>query len=167
MKVFIVNGSPGVGKSSFEGFARDIIGEEKVVIYSTIDYVKEVAKFCGWNGEKDLESRAFLSEMKRALTLWRDIPVQKTLEVARKASEEGKVAMFVDCREPQEIHRLCKILEGTAVIVRKTDFNPETSNYSDMAVNDAVYDVEIWNDGDLHDLKVATLEFCKEFGLVG
>lgn len=165
MKIYIVNGFPGVGKTSFEKFLCEIVGEDKCVMYSSIDYVKEVARFCGWNGMKDDASRRFLSELKRSLTLWNDVPYKSVVQEIECARNEGKKVMLIDCREPDEIHRFCKEQGAQAIVVRRSDEHG-ANNYSDMAVLDAVYDFEIWNDGSLEDLKAAAREFCKTEGLV-
>lgn len=165
MKVYIVNGFPGVGKTSFEKFLCEIVGEDKCVIYSSIDFVKEVAKFCGWDGTKDEKSRRFLSELKRSLTLWNDVPYKMVAQEIEWARNEGKKVMLIDCREPDEIHRFCKEQGAQAVVVRRRDEHG-AGNYSDMAVLDAVYDFEIWNDGSLEDLRAAAREFCKTEGLI-
>ena len=81
VKVVIVNGKPGVGKSEFErqcaaqcnlfhrttGFSlgRDLW----IDVTSTVDFVKEIATECGWDGTKTLENRKFLSDLKDLLTI--------------------------------------------------------------------------------------------------
>lgn len=165
MKVYVVNGFPGVGKTSFEKFLCEIVGEDKCVIYSSIDFVKEVAKFCGWDGTKDEKSRRLLSELKRSLTLWNDVPYKMVEQEIEWARNGGKKVMLIDCREPDEIHRFCKEQGAQALVIRRSNEHG-AGNYSDMAVLDAVYDFEIWNDGSLEDLRAAAREFCKTEGLI-
>ena len=50
------------------------VGPYSCRIISTVDFVKEVAKFCGWNGQKTPKDRKFLSDLKNILTQWNDIP---------------------------------------------------------------------------------------------
>lgn len=54
-KIFIVNGQGAAGKDTFEKFVKDFAEEENIKIgkISTIDFVKEIARKCYWNGEKD------------------------------------------------------------------------------------------------------------------
>ena len=89
VKVVVVNGRPGVGKSEFErqcvaqcnlfhrttGFSlgRDLW----IDVTSTVDFVKEIAAKCGWNGEKTPKNRKFLSNLKDLLTEWGDVPYNK------------------------------------------------------------------------------------------
>ena len=51
--------------------------------YSSVDFVKEVARFAGWNGEKNLHTRKFLSDLKDLLTFLDDIPFKKIEERMR------------------------------------------------------------------------------------
>ena len=48
----------------------------KVEIISTITYVKDIAKTIGWDGGKSPADRRFLSDLKDALTRWKDLPYQ-------------------------------------------------------------------------------------------
>lgn len=68
LKIVIVNGAPGSGKTSFENFCQEIMGDF-CQIRSTIDLVKEIATiYAQWDGKKDLKSRKFLSDLKDLLT---------------------------------------------------------------------------------------------------
>ena len=76
--IIVVNGAPRAGKDTFCEMVQKIM-EERVGPYScriisTVDFVKEVAKFCGWNGQKTPKDRKFLSDLKDILTQWDDIP---------------------------------------------------------------------------------------------
>lgn len=88
MKIFIVNGTGGSGKTTFEKMVETIAEQEgyDIRIVSTIDYVKQMAKKFGWDGGKSLNDRRFLSDLKDALTRWKDVPYQKItnlLEILR------------------------------------------------------------------------------------
>ena len=74
MKIYIVNGAPGSGKTTFEEYVS-YISAPYCYNLSAIDFVKEVATRCGWNGSKELKDRKFLSDLKRVLTEWDDIPI--------------------------------------------------------------------------------------------
>ena len=47
---------------------------------STVDFVKEVAEFCGWKGKKDKKDREFLHNLKAAMEKWDNIPNKKVIE---------------------------------------------------------------------------------------
>ena len=77
VKVVVINGRPGCGKTTFEQICQDMckpnlsnFQEERIVqvaITSTVDFVKEIALNCGWDGSKTLENRRFLSDLKDLL----------------------------------------------------------------------------------------------------
>ena len=78
VKVIICNGRPGVGKTTFQEMCQIYAREEwenkiRVDITSTVDFVKDIAKQCGWDGTKDLKNRKFLSDLKDLLTEWNDV----------------------------------------------------------------------------------------------
>ena len=85
VKVVVINGMPGCGKTTFEEMCSDIcdpfaveptshvpgFSEGRVLgidICSTVDFVKVVARQCGWDGTKNLKNRKFLSDLKDLLT---------------------------------------------------------------------------------------------------
>ena len=60
MSIYITNGAPGSGKTTFEENVKAIVGDNCYIL-STITPIKEAAKLFGWDWTKDLESRKFLS----------------------------------------------------------------------------------------------------------
>ena len=158
-KIVVVNGKPGCGKTTFEHLcaAYDI---ENVNIISTVDYVKEVAKFCGWNGIKNLKSRKFLSDLKYALSDWADIPFQKIRKkIAELNKKEKMQILFVDSREPAEIARFKEELGAMTLLVRRPgDEEEETSNSADANVFNYDYDFVVFNNLDLEALNEKALK---------
>ena len=59
-------------------------------ILSTVDFVKEIAKKCGWKGEKDLKNRKFLSDLKDLLTNWNNVPFNKIVQQVKSIEDEWK-----------------------------------------------------------------------------
>ena len=78
--LFIVNGRPGVGKTTFEKMVQQRVGELNCTILSTVDFIKKIAEEAGWDGEKTPESRAYLSDLKDLFTKWLDAPFKKIKE---------------------------------------------------------------------------------------
>lgn len=77
--IVIINGLGGSGKSTFcsqskASFINKVKSPSLSYELSTVDFVKEVAAFCGWRGEKEPKDRAFLHDLKMALEEWNDIP---------------------------------------------------------------------------------------------
>ena len=171
MRIFVVNGAPGCGKTTFEHYARTYMLEHGYIcmIYSTIDFVKEIAHKCGWDGTKTPENRKFLSDLKKLLTDWDDVPFKKLEErledfemtlVRYECSPADGVA-FIDCREPEEIKRICETFGAKSILVlgREVDMEALNSNKSDKEVFNYDYDITIDNSGNLDDL----IEEVKKF----
>lgn len=181
VKVAIINGMPMSGKTTFEElcqkicdpFAKEPGFEEGSIlcadICSTVDFVKIVAKQCGWDGTKDLKNRKFLSDLKDLLTEWNDVPfkkIQSRINVRAKSFAAVDWIVFVDCREPAEIQKLKQRLNATTVLIRRPSVeNNETSNHADANVFDYDYDLEITNQFGLDELQMiaeAFIEYMKK-----
>ena len=52
MRIVVINGMPRSGKDTFVGMCQEIIGEKRCLNVSTVDFVKEVAAYCGWDKTK-------------------------------------------------------------------------------------------------------------------
>ncbi len=173
VQVIVINGFPQSGKTTFAELCCKYVAPDGINI-STVDYVKEVARFCGWTGTKSPEDRRFLSGLKAVLTDWGDIPLRKVTEITRKFEEEIKQrdgvikrgVVFIHCREPHEILKLVMRLGAKTVLVLR----PETdglaqSNPSDRDVLNYNYDYVINNDGTLSDLEDKAVDFLKDIGI--
>ena len=177
VKVAIVNGMPMSGKTTFEELCQKICdpfpkesGFEDgsilcVDICSTVDFVKIVAKQCGWDGTKDLKNRKFLSDLKDLLTEWDDVPFKKIrsrINLREKSFAAVDWIVFVDCREPAEIQKLKERLNAITVLIRREEVeNNETSNASDANVFDYNYDLTIWNNSDIIELENEAKKFIE------
>lgn len=173
VKVVIVNGKPGCGKTTFQNLCSEISSYTNrtpgwtsghslwVTSCSSIDSVKEVAKQLGWDGTKTLKNRKFLSDLKKLLTEWNDYPHKELLKkINYFASEGGDWLIFVDSREPEDIQWLKDTFNATTVLIRRPgDEDIETSNSSDADVFNYNYDLTILNDSDIIVLK----ELAKTF----
>ena len=174
--IYIVNGFPNSGKTTFENKVCQIVGDYLIgYIFSTIDFVKSIAKECGWDGEKTPENRKFLSDLKALLTNWNDVPFKKLkeqIELIKKSEffDDGKFdeksLIFIDCREPKEIDRLKNYFNAKTILVRRreTEDVTELSNPSDWNVLNYHYDIIINNDGDLLNLTHLAFDFVEKAG---
>ena len=170
LKIVIVNGAPGSGKTSFENFCQEIMGDF-CQIRSTIDLVKEIATiYAQWDGKKDLKSRKFLSDLKDLLTQFNDIPFKDIIrfrdvwedELDMYNVREHPHVLFVDSREPEEITRFENELGAISVLIRRPQVEGEaTSNHADAEVLNHDYTYEIENTGNLNDLRAAAETFLK------
>lgn len=167
MKYFIVNGKPRSGKDTFVNFCLEELGAFGKLI-STVDFVKEIATKCGWNGEKTLKHRKFLSDLKDLLTEWDDVPYKKTIleaDLFRFDLEyydvENSGVIFIMSREPEEISRFEKELGAKSILIKRdtVEFNKQ-SNHADSEVLNHKYHYIIDNNDTLEKLKIKAKEFC-------
>jgi tRNA uridine 5-carbamoylmethylation protein Kti12 len=182
VKVVVINGMPGCGKTTFEEICSDIcnpfaveptshipgFSEGRVLgidICSTVDFVKVVARQCGWDGTKSLKNRKFLSDLKDLLTEWDDVPfkrIETRAKVRAKSATDVDWILFVDCREPAEIQKLKERLNATTVLIRRPSVeNNETSNHADAEVFNYEYDLNIYNELGLDELKMLAEHFIE------
>lgn len=175
MRVAVINGAPMAGKDTFVQCCQLLLGSNRVWNVSTVDFVKEVAKYCGWNGVKDPASRKFLSQLKDSLTEWADVPFKKIAEIVTKFQREcgrmidlgaGDGIIFIHCREPKEIQRLKETFNAVTVLVRREVVEKyEQSNKADNGVFDYEYDVIVENNGTIPELHAIACTFLSKLGL--
>ena len=68
--IIIINGTGGSGKDTFVEFVSKY---NKVLNFSSVDKVKEIAKLIGWTGAKEEKDRKFLSDLKKLTTDYNDM----------------------------------------------------------------------------------------------
>ena len=148
------------------------VGPYSCRIISTVDFVKEVAKFCGWNGQKTPKDRKFLSDLKDILTQWDDVPYKDIMNSYLGCKEiwkqfgynEKKCLYFIMCREPKEIQKFVdRIGAKTLLVRRKVVEETAQSNHADKEVFNYNYDITILNNGTLDELKDTAITFCDSF----
>ena len=172
MKIYILNGKAGSGKTTFFKLIEEKC-HNYVYNYSTVDLVKKVAYGCGWNGEKTPENRKFLSDLKDLLTEWDDVPYKDCLkEIKRITSladiydvEHDDWAIFIDCREPKEIQKFVDRLGAKTIFIDRKIEDYNASNHADANVENFEYDIVINNNGTLEDLAAVAMNFIKTEGI--
>lgn len=169
MKYVCINGAPRSGKDTFVEICRLILGDRCFNI-SSVDFVKDLAKQCGWNGEKNLKNRKFLSDLKDLLTQWDDVPYKKIIEAVTNYEQEmyyktgntDSCVAFIHVREPEEIQKLAdRIGAITLVIRRDVAENTDMSNHADTDVLTYNYTYSIENNGTLSELTNKAKDFLK------
>ena len=139
------------------------VGPYSCRIISTVDLVKEVGKFCGWNGQKAPKDRKFLSDLKDILTQWDDVPYKDIASSYDECKEiwkhleysEENCILFVMCREPEEIQKFVDRLGAkTLLVIRETVDETAQSNHADKEVLNYNYDITILNNGTLDEFLV-------------
>ena len=157
-KVLVTNGLPRSGKDTFASFVSAYIPTIK---YSCVDEIKKIAKFTGWDGEKNPTSRRYLAELKRLTTEFNDFPF-KCLRMKFNEfmmTKEDSVLIF-DIREPAEIERAKKEFGAESILIVNNRCEKQ-GNYADDGVMDAKYDYVIFNNGTLSEFKRETYMFVQ------
>lgn len=162
MKIFIINGRGGCGKDTFVELCAKHVPKYMCLNISTVDRVKEIARFCGWDGGKEDKDRKFLSDLKALLTEYSDMPHQSVLhsialfkaDLERYDMNSDEAIVFIHCREPEAIERLRQELDAVTVLIRRPTLeNHAYGNVSDDGVANYGYHFTIVNDGTLEDLE--------------
>lgn len=162
MKIFVINGRGGCGKDTFVELCAKHVPKYMCLNISTVDKVKEIARFCGWEGGKEDKDRKFLSDLKGLLADYSDLPHQSVLYAIKmfKAGLENydmdpnDAIVFIHCREPEAIERLRRELDAVTILIRRPFLeNHAYGNASDDGVANYGYHFTIVNDGTLEDLE--------------
>lgn len=168
VNVVIVNGFPRSGKDTFVNFCKNELGAFGVSV-STVDFVKDLAEQCGWDGSKTPKNRKFLSDLKDLLTEWNDVPWKKVEEAYNYIKTEcfqydlrdSDFFLFIHSREPEEIERFKEEYGAVTVLVDRQEVEGEQSNHSDANVMNYTYDYIINNNSTLDDLETKALTFIE------
>lgn len=171
MQIVVINGMPTCGKDTFVSLCQKHLlwcGN-----FSTVDFVKEIAAVCGWDGTKTPKNRDFLSALKDLLTDWNDVPFKKVERAVINYNSEAvgydfstdEVLCFIHCREPWEIEKFAERLGAKTLLIRRPDVEgANQTNHADAEVFNYEYDYTIMNDGTLADLEKKAIKFLKELG---
>ena len=149
--VIIINGKGGVGKDTLCNASKNYFFSEMV---SAITPIKELAKSCGWKGDKSAKSRKFLSDLKRLLIEYNDLPNNYLISKYHDFLMSTNDILFVQIRESDQIEAFCeKLTTHYFTLLVKSNRNnfekKQLGNISDDAVDDYSYDYTYWNDAPL------------------
>ena len=159
-QIFITNGMARCGKDTFAIFLNDFIPTLK---YSSIDKVKEIAKLCGWTGEKTEKDRKFLSDLKMITTEYSNMPFKDMENKVSEFLEDGKYkVLLIDIREPDEIDKAKLVFNAKTVLIKNSRVENISSNVGDANVFDYAYDYIIENESTLKEFKENIKVFVNE-----
>ena len=164
MKVFVINGLPTSGKTTFEQLVAEEAHKKgkEVYITSIINIVKTCAETLGWEGTKSAADRKFLSDLKDAFEDWKDIPYISLVADYKVAKEADVDIMFIDAREPEDIERIKRDFNAKSILVHRDEvFGQEQSNHADSNVYETAYDYIIYNNADLENLRNSAIIFLE------
>ena len=148
-QVFVINGPGGVGKDTLCAMAAKHF---KVKNESTITPIKEIARTCGWGGEKTDRARKFLADLKALTVAYNDYPTKWIMGVYEEFLLSDDEIMFVHIRESAEIRKFVEATGGKAItlLVRGgRRFHHRGGAYGNAADDDVEkyrYDYVFYND---------------------
>ena len=173
----------GAGKTTFENYCF-ALNPLFVKIYSSIDFVKEIAKKAGWDGNKTDKDRAFLGELKQLLINYNDGPFKdvcryiklqrdwmemRDLELTLQANFPlPNLIFFIDVRESSEIQKFVDQCGAETILVQRALDKQDDLSAGDCAedINNYQYDYYITNNGTLEDLEQCARKFMNDQNLI-
>lgn len=157
--VIVINGAGGVGKDTICDIVSNHFG---VMNISSIEPVKNLAIQTGWNGEKTVKSRKYLSDLKQVLTDFDDLPLKYLLKKYEEFQESDCYdILFVHIREPLEILKFKNSVDCVTLLIRGKE-KRHYGNPSDDNVENFKYDYYYKNDTSLEDVEVKFMDFFKD-----
>lgn len=161
--VIVINGAGGVGKDTLCDLAAKHF---KVKNISSVDPIKEIAKFCGWTGVKDDRARKFLHDLKTITAEYNDFPTNWALARFNEFMSGDNEILFVHIREPLEIEKFVKVTDGFAktLLVRGGERMNKShyGNAADDCVENYEYDYYFMNDKTLSEAECGFTKLLSE-----
>lgn len=159
-KIYIVNGYPKSGKTTFGRLLGEFV---KVRHISIIDPVKEIAAQIGWTGGKTEKDRKFLSDLKDLLEEYNDFPFNMLVKnVIRFLTDDKEDVLLIDIRQPEDIKRAVAIFDAGTIYIDRENADHINSNHADAGVRDYGYDIYISNDKGMDDFRQAVMQFVED-----
>lgn len=171
-KIIIINGLGGCGKSTFVKLCKEYCETRwesvKVHELSSIDFVKDVATFCGWDGSKTLKNRTFLHDIKVILEEWDDVPSKKVFEKVYQLMDFHTISVFfINIREAYNIEKFKDMTDENVfdcITLGVKNPNKNTNEVIELIdqINGYKYDVVINNNKDLNHLDFLAQNFMQD-----
>ena len=163
--VIVINGQGGCGKDTICNIMAKYY---KVKNISTVDPIKDIAKYAGWTGEKGDKARKMLADLKQVFIEYNDLPLNFVINEAEKFKADENDVMFVHCRENVEIEKIVKALSVKTItlLIRRKDkyFQQKVyGNAADDEVENYNYDfIYTGCNESIADLEVSFMKFFEE-----
>ena len=141
-EIIVINGPAESGKDTFIELVNKYA---KVINFSTIDKIKEIAKQRGWDGKKTEKDRKFLSDLKKLTTEYNDMAFKNTELAIKDFYQSDNEILFIHIREPEEINRVVKQFKALTLFLKRDSIEIIKSNSSDANVGNYQYDYVINN----------------------
>lgn len=163
--VIVINGQGGCGKDTVCTIMSKFY---KVKNISTVDPIKDIARYAGWNGEKGDKARKMLADLKQVFIEYNDLPLNFVKKEAEKFANDENDVMFVHCREKEEIAKIVKALsiKTVTLLIRRKDkyFQQKVyGNAADDEVESYNYDfIYTGNNETIADLEKSFMAFFEQ-----
>ena len=159
-QIIIINGQGGVGKDTICDIVKKHYG---VKIVSSIDMIKAIAIYGGWDKQKDLKGRKLLSDIKLAFSEYNDLPFkQMAHEIKIFKNFRNEQILFIHVREPEEIKKLVsEYPEIKTLLITRGESKLNFGNMADDNVENYDYDFVFENNGELKNLENDFMHFFK------
>lgn len=160
-QIIIINGQGGVGKDTI----CDIVKKHyKIKVVSSIDMIKAIAIYGGWDKQKDLKGRKLLSDLKLAFSEYNNLPFKQMIhEIKIFKNFRNEQFLFIHVREPDEIKKLVsEYPEIKTLLITRGESQLNFGNMADDNVENYDYDFVFENNGELENLENDFLCFFKD-----
>lgn len=164
MKVVIINGHAGCGKSTFIDLCRKH-PKADVYEFSMVDAAKTMAKVVGWTEkQKSPKDRKFLSDLKDLIDKYNDGSFEylKFLlhNYVYSHDLDKEVVVFINAREAADIKRLCDTFNAKSLVIRRKEVESiPASNHADANWWNYSYDYAVDNNDGLEFLEKNSQNF--------
>mgnify|MGYP005750235343 CR=1 FL=1 len=143
-----------------------MLDKDEILNISTITPVKEAAKLLGWDELKDEKGRKFLSDLKDLATQNYDFSYEYISKIIQKAEESKTKAIFIHCREPEELGRFQEEFNAITLLIKNNRIKTINSNHADRNVENYFYDFVIDNNEGIIELTKKAALFLEEIGVL-
>ena len=133
---------------------RELINKMADIVTASHEKLGEIAKT-----EKD---RKFLSDLKLLCTEYNNMPFKSMQEKVEEFKNDDAEFLFLHIREPEEIEKAKKAFNAETILIIRDNIEQITSNMADKNVRDYNYDIVIYNNDTLEELKCKAMKFCIE-----
>jgi hypothetical protein len=155
---FVINGRSGVGKDTLVNALGQVC---RVINFSSVDRIKEIAKIAGWDGVKDDRGRQFLVNLKRAMVEYGDIPTKDLVKKYNEFKAGDDDYLFIHIREPEEIIKFKLAVPECKTLLVTRPVNDGFNHQNDLNVFNYDYDLTFANDKPLEHSSADFIRFIK------
>jgi len=147
-QVIIINSRGGAGKDTMIDYASKYFRIKNV---SSVDKIKQIAKHCGWDGEKDERGRQLLIDIKQSVMKYNDLPFKLMCDEIKKFKRSKNEFLFIHIREEPEINKLKSAFPDVKSLLVTRKGLQQWDNNIDDNVETFQHDYTFANDGTIEE----------------